>query len=234
MRGSTKVQIYLGAADLADVTGCVEAGADFIGLVADEKIIGDPGAGGTVLPSLNEVEKLFAAIQDRAMTVALTFDNDVHRIAVMARRVHPRVIHLAGNGMLPIMQIMQLKKEVPGVKIMQAIAVNRPNPLQIARHYQSVCDYFLLDSKGHDGDHPYGVGATGQTHDWDISAELVRGVNIPVILAGGLHATNVRNAIAQVAPWGVDSFTLTNMTPDRESRKDLRKVRDFISNTKAH
>lgn len=229
MKTATKIQIYLGAADLEDVLMCINTGADFIGLVADERLIGNTELGGHVLPSLSEVAAIFAEVNSRVTTVALTFDSDIRRIAEMARKVKPGVIHLAGNTVLSVEQIRRFRSAFCEIKIMQAIAVNRPDPIAFARHYQSVCDYFLLDSKGDESDHPYGVGATGDVHDWQISAELVRSVNIPVILAGGLHAANVAAAIDTVQPWGVDSFTLTNLTPDRESRKDPAKVRDFIS-----
>lgn len=232
MKTATKVQIYLGAANLDDVLRCIDAGADFIGLVADERLIGNVDVGGNVLPSIAEVAAIFAEVQSRVMTVALTFDNDVQRIADMVRKVKPKAIHLAGNTLLSVSQIRRFRSAFCDIKIMQAIAVNRPGPIELALAYQPVCDYFLLDSKGDDSDHPYGVGATGHVHDWTVSAELVRSVSIPVILAGGLNAENVVEAIDKVQPWGVDSFTLTNLTPDRESRKDPIKVREFAARAK--
>lgn len=232
MTNATKVQIYLGAASLADVQHCIEAGADIIGLVADERIIGDPAVGGHVLPSLEQVADIFAHVQHQVTTVALTFDDDLQRIADMVRKVRPKVVHFAGNRTLSLHHLKRFRSAFSDTKIMMAIPVNRPEPIAFAVSYQSVCDYFLLDSKGEESDHPYGVGATGQAHDWAISAELVRSVNIPVILAGGLSANNVCDAIKLVQPWGVDSFTLTNITPDRESKKDPIKVREFIDNAK--
>ena len=48
------------------------------------------------------------------------------------------------------------------------------------------------------------IGGTGIPHDWNISAEIVAGSAIPVILAGGLTPENVREAIFQARPAGVD------------------------------
>ena len=45
------------------------------------------------------------------------------------------------------------------------------------------------------------------------------------MLAGGLTAANVGEAIAQVHPWGVDVATGVEASP---GRKDPRKLRAFI------
>ena len=62
------------------------------------------------------------------------------------------------------------------------------------------------------------LGGTGNVHNWDISRELVKAVDIPVFLAGGLNAGNVREAIEKVKPFGVDicSGVRTNGKLDEE------------------
>ena len=49
-----------------------------------------------------------------------------------------------------------------------------------------------------------------------------------MILAGGLSAENVGQAIAMVRPWGVDSFTHTDV-PGQRGKKDPARVRAFIA-----
>ena len=49
-----------------------------------------------------------------------------------------------------------------------------------------------------------------------------------MILAGGLSADNVGDAIAAVKPWGVDSFTHTDV-PGQRGKKDPDRVRAFIA-----
>ena len=58
-------------------------------------------------------------------------------------------------------------------------------------------DMVLLDA--HD---PVKHGGTGQTIDWHSAAQIA--VTRPIILAGGLTATNVAEAIRTVRPFGVD------------------------------
>ena len=69
----------------------------------------------------------------------------------------------------------------------------------MAREYQPVCDYYLLDTNDPNA---VDVGATGLTHDWNISARMVQEAHIPVILAGGLSVDNVAEAVKFVKPWG--------------------------------
>ncbi|NWG76280.1 MAG: phosphoribosylanthranilate isomerase, partial [Rubrivivax sp.] len=74
-----------------------------------------------------------------------------------------------------------------------------------------------------------GIGASGATHDWALSREIVRQVRVPVVLAGGLSPENVGAAIRAVRPWGVDSLTHTNQPlPGGGFRKDLERVRQFV------
>ncbi|MCX7324589.1 MAG: hypothetical protein NTZ14_09190 [Hyphomicrobiales bacterium] len=62
---------------------------------------------------------------------------------------------------------------------------------------------FLLDSGRPAAPMPE-LGGTGRVHDWRVSAAFVTGSPLPVLLAGGLHAGNVADAIRQVRPYGVD------------------------------
>jgi phosphoribosylanthranilate isomerase len=48
------------------------------------------------------------------------------------------------------------------------------------------------------------LGGTGRRHDWSLSRQIVKASRVPVYLAGGLNASNVREAIETVRPYGVD------------------------------
>lgn len=67
------------------------------------------------------------------------------------------------------------------------------------------------------------LGGTGQTFDWSLIEEF--GAERELILAGGLHAQNVAQAVRQVVPFGVD----TASGVEREvGKKDSDLVRAFI------
>ena len=74
------------------------------------------------------------------------------------------------------------------------------------------------------------AGGTGKTVDWDAARAFIAGAGRPVLLAGGLRATNVAEAIRRARPSGVDTSSGVEMEP---GRKDLAQVRDFIQAARA-
>lgn len=64
-------------------------------------------------------------------------------------------------------------------------------------------DALLLDS-GNPNLEIKELGGTGRTHDWRLSRTIREQVSIPVFLAGGLNSGNVKQAITEVEPYGID------------------------------
>jgi phosphoribosylanthranilate isomerase len=75
---------------------------------------------------------------------------------------------------------------------------------------------FLLDTASKDA-----YGGTGRTFDWTKAI----GIGRRIVLAGGLDADNVREAIERVRPWGVDACSRLESSP---GRKDHIKVARFL------
>jgi len=213
---TVKTQIYLNHPDDAEIA--CDAGADFIGLVCDGFGLMSVGL------NYDETHAVFDRVPTNIMRVTLTITQEVEQVLEMVSNVNPDAVHLAATSPIPVNDVMKIRKSAPKVKIMQTIIMNYGDPIQTAREYQPVSDYFLLDTSDPEANY---IGATGQIHDWQLSAELVRTVQIPVILAGGLSPENVQEAIEIVKPWGVDTYSQTNV--DRAyGRKDPRLVKKFI------
>jgi phosphoribosylanthranilate isomerase len=203
----------------------VQLGVDHIGITPAAK--GLPGE-----VSEEQGRRIFEVIGNRAVKVALTVEQDLEGIASMVRVVKPDILHLCGNpdSMVSPAGAAELKRLLPGLKIMQAVPVVDRGALQIAADYQDVADYLILDSFSSTIG---GVGAAGFTHDWSISREIVAASCLPVILAGGLSPENVADAIRAVRPWGVDSLTRTNRVLETGGFcKDLERVRLFVENAR--
>jgi phosphoribosylanthranilate isomerase len=63
--------------------------------------------------------------------------------------------------------------------------------------------------------------STGSAFDWPIAAQLSR----RIIIAGGLDENNVRAAIEQAHPWGVDVSSRIESSP---GKKDCVRMKKFI------
>jgi phosphoribosylanthranilate isomerase len=90
---------------------------------------------------------------------------------------------------------------------------------RIEGEYQDAAG-LLLDSHS-----PGGLGGTGHVFDWK---QIERGT-LPIILAGGLNADNVTEAVRLVQPWAVDVSSGVESAPGIKSDAAVQK---FINEAK--
>ena len=114
----------------------------------------------------------------------------------------------------------QIKEALPWIKIVQVIHVIDKNSVTEAVKVSENVDAILLDS-GNPNLKIKELGGTGRIHNWELSREIRKKINIPVFLAGGLNHTNVREAIETVSPFAVDvcSGVRINGNLDKEKLK---------------
>jgi phosphoribosylanthranilate isomerase len=214
-----RIQIYT-MQTIEEALAVVALGVDHIGVTPSN--LGLPGE-----VDFARARAIVDSVGSSAVSVALSVESNLDAIETMVRAVRPDILHLCGleNTLLPD-SVRALRGSLPNIEIMQAVSVSGPEAIDIALAYQDVADYLILDTQAPD---IAGIGASGKTHDWNISREIVRQVQIPVILAGGLSPENVVEAISVVQPWGVDSLTHTNLPlPGGGFRKDLNRIRQFV------
>lgn len=70
-------------------------------------------------------------------------------------------------------------------------------------------------------------GGSGSVGDWMLAREAAR--RYPILLAGGLTPENVKDAIQQVCPWGVD---VSSGVESHAGIKDSSKIKAFVRNAK--
>ena len=218
------VQIYT-MQTVEEALQAAALGVDYLGVTPSDR--GLPG----------EIDNATArsivdALEGKAKRVALSVESDLGAIVDMVDAVRPDVLHLCGDiakvtpEAVAQLRPMLVARELD-VQILQAIPMTGPEALDHAAAFEPLVDMFILDSVAA---HIGGIGAAGVTHDWSISAEIVRRSKLPVILAGGLSAANVAEAITQVKPWGVDSLTRTNRAlPGGGFRKDMEQIEAFVA-----
>lgn len=186
----------------------VSFGADAVGLVSDM-----PSGPGVIDDAL--IREIAAAVPPPVATFLLSSREDVSGL----------VEHIAATnaGVLQIVRHIdprhygELRARLPATKLVQVIHVEDERSVDLAIGYAGLADALLLDS-GRPGGAGEELGGTGRTHNWELSAEIVKRVGKPVFLAGGLAPDNVREAVEMVAPHGIDlcSGLRTNGALDRD------------------
>jgi phosphoribosylanthranilate isomerase len=215
------VQIY-GITHPDDARMVAQSGCDNVGVVLDE---GFGTWDGVDAPTARAIRSELSGVT----VVALSLATDADRILRTVEVVDPQVVHLVRvtEAWQPH-DVVALRDRLGDVAIMLTVGVRDETAVDVARRFAGVCDFVLLDTA-----HPTTdvVGATGVTHDWAVSRQVVDAIDVPVVLAGGLGPENVVEAIEAVRPAGVDSETRTSRGDDRR-RKDPDKVRAFVTRTR--
>lgn len=93
--------------------------------------------------------------------------------------------------------------------LIQAFSVRSPEDIEGA--CASTADYILLDQ---------GSGGTGKSFDWS----LIRGIERPFFLAGGLNADNLARAVRELHPWAVDLSSSLEV----DGKKDAGRIREAV------
>ncbi len=160
--------------------------------------------------------------------VLITYLDDGREIAEFCASLGACVVQLHGD--IAIEELAKLKELAPELLTIKSLVVglHAQDALEsMTVRYSDHVGAFITDTY----DPATGAsGATGKIHDWSISRRLVEMSDRPVILAGGLDANNVRRAILEVRPAGVDSHTGVEEGSGRKSRQ---KVEKFVAEAEA-
>jgi phosphoribosylanthranilate isomerase len=154
----------------------------------------------------------------------ITYNDSIESISRIARYLRVNYVQLHGDldpAILP-----GLREALPGTRFIKSLVVGKVPAAGLKRTLESFAPHvwaFITDTYNPETG---AEGATGLTHDWRISRQLVKLSPRPVILAGGLHPQNVARAIAAVRPFGVDVHTGVE---DPDGIKDPARVRKFVT-----
>jgi phosphoribosylanthranilate isomerase len=158
---------------------------------------------------------------------------DVEQVGRMSE-VLPKHVARVGVFVNPDLDTMMFTAELAGLTHIQLHGEESPllcqySPLPVIKTVRSGNDLslfknfpvtaFLLDSTA-----PGQYGGTGQLSDWDFCRRMRE--NVPaVILAGGLSASNIAQAIDSAQPDAVDLSSAVEKSP---GIKDHQKMREFF------
>jgi len=179
---------------VAEARLAIEYGASALGLVSAM-----PSGPGVITE--DEIAEIAATIPPPIGSFLLTSGQNVDSIVEQHRRCRTNCIQLCDR--LTSGTTRELKAALPGIAVVQVIHVTGPESVQEACTVAESVDAILLDS-GNPALKIKELGGTGRRHDWTLSREIRERVHVPLFLAGGLTESNVREAIAAIAPFGLD------------------------------
>ncbi|WP_132059413.1 phosphoribosylanthranilate isomerase [Halorussus amylolyticus] len=207
----TRVKIC-GITSRENLQVAVDAGADAIGLLVDVPV-----------DSPREIDSglaadLVASTPPFVTTVLVTMPETPDRAVELARRVEPDAIQIHGETSAG--DLAYLSSNVDA-HVLVTVDAERPEQ---ARRYDDIADALLVDSVDDDG-----AGGTGRTHDWERTRSVTADLDSPVVLAGGLAAGNVGEAVRTVEPFAVD---VASGVESSGGTKDPDEVTAFVANAK--
>jgi phosphoribosylanthranilate isomerase len=192
----------------ADLGVAVDAGADAVGFVTDVPVETPREV------SPDRARELVEAVPPFVTSVLVTMPGSVAECVDLAEHVGVDAVQVHGD--LSPAEVGQLRAAFVGDVLVATDHATAPT-------YADAVDGLVVDSVD-----AAGAGGTGETHDWERTREVVRRLDVPVVLAGGLVPSNVADAVRTVRPFAVDVASGVEREDD-PGRKDHDAVRTFVS-----
>lgn len=201
-----------GITDAADMQAAAAAGADLVGFnfhAASPRAL-----------SPERAAQLAAGAPAHLLRVALLVDAADDKIDEAIAAINPHFLQLHGRESPA--QLRRLKRRVMP-QLIKAISVQRPDDLAQADAYAQAADWLLLDAAAP------GAGGAGRAFDWRWLSDYAP--PCPWLLAGGLTADNVAQAVRVTRAPMVD---VASGVEDAPGRKSASKMRRFVAAAKGH
>lgn len=194
-----------GITSYADALHAAECGADALGFIfhpESPRYVG-PAMAGRIIDRMPE---------------------GIARVGVFVNRDVADIVDIASSCRLDIIQLHgdetpEYCRHFSADRIVKAVNLRHPDDLMDLHDYNVRA--FLVDAR--DGAL---YGGTGKTADWDLAARAAKA--IPLILAGGLDADNIEEAMDRVSPAAVDINSGVEISPGRKDREKMGRIIDII------
>lgn len=193
-----------------DALASIAAGANALGFVfapSNRRVSPEQGAAIT------------AQVPEHIERIGVFQNESAERIAEVVERVGLTGVQLHGEETPAFIREMSSKfRSDIHVSVIKTVLVNN----SFEAHFAQICensdgvDSILLDSGG----------GSGRTFDWQKVQPLLSDRRKRLIIAGGLNAENVGDAIRLLSPWGVDVVSGVEREP---GRKDPERLKAFVA-----
>jgi phosphoribosylanthranilate isomerase len=214
----TRVKIC-GITETIHALAAVEAGADLIGLIfAPSKRLVDVEVAKEIVTSVKGQKELNKRAEQEIITVGVFVNTPATEVNRVAEYCNLDRVQLSGDEPWdylraierPVIKAVRVRRNQRSEDVLAELA-----PGEQLRGADLI---YLLDC------HIAGsYGGSGHAFDWNVAQDAAE--RFPVIIAGGLSAENVGEAIRIAAPWGVD----VSSGIESEGIKDISKIKAFIA-----
>jgi phosphoribosylanthranilate isomerase len=192
------------------VTAAVEGGARYVGFVFF------PPSPRSLSPT--RAAAVLASAPTGPVRVGLFVDADDALLAEVLASVPLDMVQL--HGAESAARVAEVKVRF-GVPVIKAVAIAGADDLARARAYEAIADMLLFDARP-----PKGAtrpGGNAQAFDWSLVKD--RGWRLPWLLAGGIDAGNVGEAVRASGAPAVD---VSSGVEDRPGVKNPAKIRALL------
>ncbi|MFQ6538858.1 MULTISPECIES: phosphoribosylanthranilate isomerase [Aphanothece] len=190
-------------------------GADAVGVLVGQRHPSSDFIG------VAQAAAILAALPPFVQGVLVSHLEDPDELSALVERTGARIVQVHGD-MTP-QGLRQLRSRCGGLTILKALHILGPEPPETVAAMAPLVDAVVADSAN---PRTGQVGGTGLVHDWGVTARLRARLEVPLILAGGLEADNVGQAIARVRPYAVD---VNSGVKGSDGFKDPSRMRAFIT-----
>lgn len=204
--------------NIEDAKMSIEAGADIIGvLVGQEHTSND-------FVDKYTAKEITDFVNNQCEVSLVTHLTNAEEIIELTKFIGNNIIQLHSD--IEEKEVEKIVKALPKIQLVRLIHISSDGEICTDYKNMKYADFYLLDSFNLKTNQ---VGGTGLTHDWNKSRELIKLLNKPTFLAGGLNPDNVENAIKLAQPYGVD---VNSGCKNSDGVKDKDKVKKFVFNAK--
>lgn len=201
-----KVKIC-GITNLADALQAARCGADALGFVFYT------GSSRNIQPE--EAKDIIARLPARLITVGVFVNEDIAVVKRIVKECGLDCVQLHGN------EDNAYLRKLNGLCRIKAIRLKNKSSFQGLERLP--VEALLFDTYSSQK-----FGGTGASFDWKF-APLIKHIQKPYIISGGLAPQNVSEAIKLFKPYAVD---VSSGVEARPGKKDKKLLREFIENAK--
>lgn len=202
---------------IEDAKMCLNAGADIIGI-----LVGQEHASVDFVNKF-KAKEICEYVNARCDVSLVTHLTNADEIIELTKFIGNNIIQLHSD--IAETEVEKIHTQLPHIQLVRLIHMSKDGQIYSNIKDIKYADYYLMDSFNLKTNQ---VGGTGLTYDWKKAGEIIKSLDKPVFLAGGLNPENVKQAIIEASPYGVD----VNSGCKVDGKKNENKVRQFVSNAK--